>query len=492
MNKLLCCIFLCYAALRLQAQNISDVARWSVSEPLGTARGLGVGSAFGSMGGDFASFSINPAGIGDYRLSEFTFTPSLRNIQTTSFFEADAASTSLRKISRLGLDNLGLVIAGKGKKNWTSSNFAVGFSRTADHRRNIYLLGKIPGSITTYFAEQANGNIPDNLDDFIAFPAYNTGAIFDFDEDNNYETDFPDPDQTVMRTQQIVQTGGINELSLGWAGEYKNQLNLGVSLGVPFASFEELKTYRESDEEEEIPLFNSLKYTEIVSTSGIGINLKMGYTYKFLKFFRMGMAFHTPTWYKFTDNYSTSMEYAYNDGSDQRYEYDSPEGLFEYKITSPWRALGSLGAVFRKGDYRGFLCSDIEYLDYTSAYYNGTAYSASQEEFEWTNEVNEAILAKFGNAVNVRIGGEAGYKNLRLRMGYSWERTPFIADAFYNQKFSFGIGYREDNFFIDLGFRRARYEEGYNPYVLTDTARDPLAVMQTARNRGALTLGFKF
>ncbi|MCE2790189.1 MAG: hypothetical protein LW630_09795 [Saprospiraceae bacterium] len=476
----------------ISSQNISDVARWSAFEPLGTARILATGGSFGSLGGDFSSLSINPAGIGDYRLSECTFTPSMRTVSAASYFEADPNATATRKITRLGLDNLGLVIAGKGKKNWTSSNFAAGFSRTADHRRNAFLAGRFPGSITTYFAEQANGNIPDNLDDFIAFPAYNTGAIYDFDEDRYYETDFTDPDQPVLRSQQIVQTGGVNELSLGWAGEYKSTLNLGVSLGVPFASFEELKTYRENDEADEIPVFNNLKYTEIVSTSGVGVNLKMGYTYKFLEYFRIGMAFHTPTWYKFTDNYSTSLEYAYNDGTNQRYSFDSPEGIFEYKMTTPWRALGSLGAIFRSGDYRGFINGDVEYLDYTSAYYNGTAYSSAQDEFEWTNEVNQNILAKFGNAVNVRLGGEVAYKSFRFRMGYSWERTAFIADNFYNKKWSWGIGFRENNFFIDFGMRRASYDEGYNPYVVTDTTKDPLSVIQTNRNRGALTLGFKF
>jgi hypothetical protein len=492
MNKWLWSGFMLCLVSVLTAQNISDVARWSVYEPLGTARVLGTGGAFGAVGGDFSSMSINPAGIAGFRVSECTFTPSMRSISSAAYFQADIQSVANRKITRLGLDNLGLVIAGQGKKNWSSSNFAIGFSRTADHRRNTFLSGKIPGSITTYFAEKANGNIPDNLDDFIAYPAYNTGAIFDFDEDRNYETDFTDADQPVQRTQQIVQTGGVNEFSLGWAGEYKNSLDLGVSLGVPFASFEELKTYRETDAEDEIPVFNSLKYTEIVSTSGVGINLKLGYVYKFLKRFRVGMAFHSPTWYKFTDNYSSSMEYAYNDGSDQRYEYDSPDGIFEYKITSPWKALGSLGAVFREGDFRGFVNGDIEYRDYTSAYYNGTAYSSSQDEFEWTNEVNTAILSKFGNAVNFRLGGEMAYKNLRLRLGYAWERTPFIADDFYNRRFSAGIGFREDYFFIDFGLRTASYEEGYNAYVLTDSSKDPLALVKTSRTRGALTLGFKF
>jgi hypothetical protein len=36
-----------------------------------------MGSAFGSLGGDFISASINPAGMGLYRSGEFTLSPTL-------------------------------------------------------------------------------------------------------------------------------------------------------------------------------------------------------------------------------------------------------------------------------------------------------------------------------------------------------------------------------------------------------------------------------
>jgi hypothetical protein len=54
------------------------------------------------------------------------------------------------------------------------------------------------------------------------------------------------------------------------------------------------------------------------------------------------------------------------------------------------------------------------------------------------------------------------------------------------------LGFREDNFFIDLGFRIAKNVEGYNPYVVIDSDLDPLANIKTTRTRSALTVGFKF
>jgi len=474
------------------SQNLTDVVRWSTLDYAGTARTLGAGSSFGAMGGDFSVININPAGIADYRISEFTFTPSLRSSKTDAYFVKDLAANTITKGTRLGLDNIGFVVAKNPGSNWTSSNFAIGYSRTADLQRKLYVEGDVPGSITRYFSEQANGRIPDELDDFIAYPAYNTGAIFDFDDDNYYETDFDNYDGAVRRSQNISQKGGVNELSLAWAGEYKNDLSMGISIGVPFSTYEEEKTYNESDAGDDIPVFNSLQYNERLTTTGVGFNFKAGFRYRIAQRIRLAGAFHSPTWNKYTDDYSSSMTYSYNDGENKEYSYDSPDGTFEYRITSPWRAIGSLGTTFTAGDLVGFVNADVEYLDYTNASYNGTAYDNSNEEQQWTNLVNNDIQRKLGTATNLRLGGEIGYRNLRLRGGYSWERTAFNADDFYNNKVSFGLGFREDNFFFDLGFRTAFYSEGYNPYVVLDSDLDPLVNIKTTRSRAALTLGFKF
>lgn len=473
-----------------QTQNISDVVRWSSIDYVGTARTLSVGSAFGAMGGDFSVININPAGVAEYRISEFTLTPSMRIFNTTAGFSS-LNQTDIVKGSRLGLDNLGIVLAKNPGKTWTSSNIAIGYSRIADLQRNVNLSGELKGSITTYFAEQANGKTVDELDEYIAYPAYTTGAIYDFDKNNNYDTDF-NSDDLVFRQQNIIQKGGINELTIGWAGEYKSKLNVGLSIGVPFASFEELKTYEENDRNNKNDIFDNLEYTERLNTSGVGFNFKAGFTYKLENLIRIGGAFHSPTWYKFNDDYNTSMTYSYIDDKPETNTYDSQDGTFEYKISTPWRAIGSIGTKYRVGDLVGFVNADVEYLDYTNGNYNGTAYSSEPEEQKWTNQVNNEIQRRLGTATNVRLGTEIGYKSLRFRAGYSWERTAFNADDFFNNKLSFGVGLREDNFFIDLGVRMANYSEGYNPYVVLDKQYDPLTVIDTKRTRAALTFGFKF
>lgn len=485
-------ILLIIVSLNLTGQNVSDIARWSYIDPAGTARTLGVGSAFGAMGGDYSVININPAGIADYRISEFTLTPSFKTARTTAFFTNDASQSLRVNKTSVNLDNIAFVFASKPGSNWTSSNFAIGFSRQADLARRYELSGKIPGSITTYFAEKANGIDPENLDDFIGYAAYNSGAIYDAEEDNFYETDFPSENTSVFRKQSVTQSGGINDLTLGWAGEYENKLNIGVVAGLPFYIFNESKQYTETDEDGTIPTFDKLVYSENLGTSGVGFNLKGGFTYKLPKGIRVGAAVHSPTWIKLTDDYSTTMQYSFNDGSPKTFDYTSPQGAFEYKITTPWKVVGSLGKTFRVGEIVGFVDADVEFIDYTNANYNGTAFTNDPSEQEYTNTVNREIQTRLGSATNLRVGTELGYKHLRVRGGYGIERTPFIADDFYNNKYSFGLGYREDKYFIDLGVRVNETSEGYNAYTLIDSKLDPLSLVNTSRIRFAATLGFKF
>ena len=62
--------------LFIYAQDLTDALRFSGFQMQGTARAGSMGNAFGALGGDFTSVSINPAGLGIYRSSEFVFSPT--------------------------------------------------------------------------------------------------------------------------------------------------------------------------------------------------------------------------------------------------------------------------------------------------------------------------------------------------------------------------------------------------------------------------------
>ena len=65
---------------------VDNALLFSTNKYGGTARFVGMGGAFGALGGDFSSISINPAGLGVYRSSEFVFSPGMSNNINTSTY----------------------------------------------------------------------------------------------------------------------------------------------------------------------------------------------------------------------------------------------------------------------------------------------------------------------------------------------------------------------------------------------------------------------
>ncbi len=66
---------------------MGDVLRLSQYTYTGSARATAMGGAFGSLGADVSSMSLNPAGMGMYRTSEMIFTAGLGYVRGKSVFD---------------------------------------------------------------------------------------------------------------------------------------------------------------------------------------------------------------------------------------------------------------------------------------------------------------------------------------------------------------------------------------------------------------------
>ena len=66
------------AVIAANAQNERDAYRYSQDGTFGTARYMSLAGSMGAFGADFSLLSqSNPAAIGLYKRSEFTFTPTI-------------------------------------------------------------------------------------------------------------------------------------------------------------------------------------------------------------------------------------------------------------------------------------------------------------------------------------------------------------------------------------------------------------------------------
>ena len=486
--------YLSYIAIALwglgtiSAQNVNDAVRYSDYSPFGTASAVGVGSSIGAMGGDFSVIGINPAGIAEFRKSAFTFTPSINTQSSDGNFKDDTSLATNRSRSSFLVDNISFVASGDSRSGiWKTSNWAVGFSKLAEFSRDVKIEGSTEGSITDRFVALANGS---GLDEFEAGLADESQAIF-LNENNIFQSDFFD-DDVVNKDVFLDQRGSINELSFGWAGNYDNTLNIGISAGVPFVSYSETKTYKENFQADDFS--NNLEYVESLNTSGAGINFKLGLQYRAIPQVRIGAAIHSPTWYSLNDDYASSMSYQFSSNDESGGgTAKSPDGSFNYGYTSPWKAVGSIGSIYKIGVLRGFVNADIEYLDYKNNEFDFTKNSNDPIEGTNTQEINGEIDENLGSSTNLRLGTELAYESLRFRAGYALSSSPYTNDDETSSSWSAGLGFRGEGFFVDIGYRKRSITEGYNAYTVPDEKeRDGLAIIDTDIGKVVATIGFTF
>jgi long-subunit fatty acid transport protein len=472
------------------SQTASDVLKFSYLHPSGTARYLGAGSSMGALGADFGTLSSNPAGLALFRTDELSVTPSIRFANTDASLPGSLSTDESR--SAFGFENVGLVFNTTPRTSrWKTFNVGIGLNRQNNYNQAIYYAGDAEGTIMNGYFDEAqsvfnSGGSEEDLYPFGARMAWDANAIYFQDAVLTY--DFAGfENASIDRSQTVTTYGSMNEMVLSFAGNYDEKLMVGATIGVPFVNYRLESKYVETDPGGDVagnvPYFGQLTYTDFLRTEGIGINFKMGLIYKINQMFRVGAAFHTPTGLGLTDNYSNTFAYDYGDGGGS-YTGEtvlSPDGVFDYKLRTPWRAIVSGAAVLKK---YGFLSADVEWVDYGANRYN---FKSNNEDEALERELNADIQRTYKSAMNIRLGGELALDQFRLRAGVNLNGRPEEGESGFDTGFSAGLGFRAEAFFIDFAYRRYANTGFVAPYLGA-----PAAVTDNAANDVALTLGFKF
>jgi len=491
----------------LYGQSLTDAVRYSDLQNLGTARTAGVAGSFGAMGGDFGSMIINPAGMGDFRKSELNFGFAFNNNKNVTTlvrpeYKGDGTfqgPTTINDIN-ISIGNIGFVFHRRPIGSvLKTSNFSVGMNQLKNFSEEFEWNTITEGSITERFIERANDRDLNELDDFEAGVAYDAGAIFENSDPLKpftYQSDLLDSTTLVNKSQFIERSGRMNEVSFGWAGNFANVVNFGITGSLPFVSFEEYKTYKEDlgANPEEGQNFDRLEYREILSTSGFGFNFKAGATAKLGKMMRIGLAYHSPNWLRLQDDYKTEMDYSFkDDGQIKSFSSESPDGRFNYNLVTTGKIIGSAGAILNFGDVKGFVNADVEFENFRGANFDFTSFDSSEGTRIYQQEVNDDIEGELANATTIRLGGELAYKKYRVRLGIQGEGSPYKIDdnSFIRKTISGGLGYRGDRFYIDVTSFLFSNEEGYYPYLVLTNGRNQLIAKKQNAFKAMITFGYK-
>ncbi len=484
------------------AQEPADALRFSMLQPQGTARSIGFGNALGSIGGDFSSLSVNPAGIGIYRKGEFMITPSLmfNNVDSrpnnNGGFSGAKSSDDGQHFS---ISNMGLVLTSSkrgrdyDRGGWKAGSFAIGFNRLADFTRDYNYTGTNTSTSASWvFESDANQNGVNNnaLEGHLGYQSYllDTATLSGGRAGYRSVVD-PSADAPIRQRTNVRERGGISEFLMSFGGNYEEKLMLGATVGFPYVRYVREKTIDETDlSGDPDNNFNSFSYYEKLRTTGLGINAKLGLIYKPIDYFRIGLAFHTPTYFGLHDYTDASV--AANTENFAGYNTAQGSREYDYNLTTPWRAIASASALF--GRY-GFVTFDYEYVDYASA-----RFRMDNADRDYERAVNDGIRQSYRGASNLRAGIELRFDFLSLRGGIGYYGDPYKKDAanYVNGErwdFSGGLGFRFNHTFIDLGFIHHQYKNTDEPYTVPySNYIAPTTALTTGQNNGVLTVGWKF
>jgi hypothetical protein len=477
----------------LKAQNVDDALRYSQIFYNGTARFNSMGGAFTALGGDISSLNQNPAGLGVFRSSEFTITPLLFNIKTDAVFHGNSSDN----LYKFGVGQLGIVSNLITRSSGLMSlNFGYSFNKVNNFDQSVNIRGvSNTSSMADYWAALGNKDGGTNYHDLIdaeaiAFDTYIIDTLSG-SGGNGYGTaysnygDNPPSIYGQRVTRLISNEGSIGEHSFSVGGNYNNKLYFGASVGISKLRFINRYSHSEITDAALPSLFREFTYTDYTEDKGTGYSIKLGAIFRPVEAVRIGVAFHSPTWYKIEQYFYKDITSQFTDGA--KYQASNEPSRFNYALATPFRVLVGLGVQVQK---HALLSADYEFVDYTSARFSETG---DNWDYSPTNTEIKNILKPTSN---IRLGAEYRFNILYLRGGYGLYGKSFAAEednADLNYKsMSFGAGFREKNVSIDFGFTNFKYSQKYFLYPVNATAELAQADLKTTRNIFTLTIGYKF
>lgn len=494
---------------------VENALLFSRTRPGGSARVQAMGGAQIALGGDFSSALSNPAGLGMYNRSEFTFSPALSFYNSDSQHLGTAMTDSKTVFNIPGLSFVHHSPVEKGA--FLGGSFGITMSRVNDFQ-NTFVYGGTDNatSIIDYFEQMAQGYSIDPLPNpYSNTPllnydapeglAYLTYLITPYNEDpgntdpvlpNDYINYFSELDTLGDEVRTLSRRGNVNvrgaqyQWSLAYGGNIKDKFFFGASVGITSLRYKFSSSYNESNYNfssgYESPL-DGLSLDETIEIDGTGANLTLGLIYRFVDFAQAGVSFVTPTFYSITDTYSARLKAAWNIRNQE--DESSYPIVSEYNIVTPMKF--STGLAFFLGKH-GLVSGDVEFVNYGKAKYNSDTPGVSFKPD------NDDIRYYYTNVVNYRIGAESRLGIYRFRAGYNVQKNPYKSN--FNAggditTFSAGLGIKLQKFFIDATWLNARYNSSYSPYSIQDEADNtvgPTVRLKNTMNSVMLTLGFSF
>lgn len=482
----------------------TDLAQISQTHVFGTARVMGMGGAFTSLGADLSSMSLNPAGLGMYRRNEISLTPlvPMANASTKGTLSWKGNSKSQFAFANVGI---ALNVFESSRSSLTSLTLGIGMNRIADFNSRYSFSSesrydpsrpdRLMPTIADIFAQQLatfgvhptgpgenggpNGPMPVDRFNPNVWPAILGYDAYAISNHGTWDDPFWTPadrighNVSVLHSMDVVNSGSINEFTISMGGNINNILYFGASLGIQSVhkklgvTYQEEYGYFNTDGvakdgngnalAEQLDLMNLYQEMEV---NGSGVNFKMGFVARPVAGLRIGAAFHTPTYYSLDYSYQADIFSDIRDNTNPKGNVAtvgnaSPKatngGRDSWDFTSPARLM--FGVSYTFGNFA------IVSVDYERDWYNGIRvknvpqYNYLSEEgykdefkhnFQGTNSIRAGVEVKPLPILALRVGG--GYTDSMLK-----ERDFYVNDAYTSMPTTYESYYISAGAGVNLG-----------------------------------------
>ena len=456
----------------------------------GTARSAALAGAMTSLGGDASCMSINPAGIAMYRSNEITITPMMTFARAKN---SGVNSFESNSSNRFAVGNFGMVAKlRESATGVTAINMGLSYNRLADFNYSYsFSVAGAAGnaSIADVFAgqlaaagitsSQLKGNYSSN-GEFMwnrydptywgAILGYQTGLIYD--KDGVWGRDMIANNAATEGFTTVDSKGSAGEWVWSLGLNFGSKFYLGFSLGATTIKREQHIYYGEGYHYSAEPELNYradyFNYDQVSKMEGSGINFKLGAIYRPIEALRIGVAFHTPTYYTVSYSFQSGMtsqvkslnnvdDYTVNkDGYlDPAFSEKSAklvdDGDYSWNYTTPTRLLFGASYTIAK--------SVVLTVDYERDWYNtmrmkdspyGALYKGYiKDAFKGSNTIRAGVEWRFIPQMAVRVG--YGHWSGALRDNEAIYSTPVVYKTNYVGA-GFGVALSQ-HFSIDVAYQ---------------------------------------
>jgi hypothetical protein len=476
---------------------------FSRTRPAGSARIQALGGSQIALGGDYSAGLSNPAGLGMFNKSEFTFSAGLSSHTTSANYLGNGSDDNRTIFNIPGVSFVWHMPKDRGA--FLGGSFAVSLSRINDFNRATIYNGKNDqNSIVDYFIDQAFGKTTAQFNE--GADNYNTPtglAYFNYligpksitdsqapDDEYFTDADYPDNQQ-----EEILVKGASNQWTFSYGANIDDKFFFGGGVGIASIRYKSQKIFSET--------FNagpleSLRLNENFDARGSGVNATLGAIARPLDFLQIGISYATPTFYSFTETYEGSMNTQwdnfdyYDDGNNNdkspflNNEQASTDIVTsDYNLTTPSKLSAGIALLSKYGFFSG----DVELTNPSKA-----KYSSDTPGISYSSENND-VKSLYKPVVNYRFGAEFRYEIYRFRLGYGVQANTYRGSINADNtitSLSGGFGVRTKTFYIDFALVNSNSNRySYQPYTFYDGS-GPVVDLKNKTTTGMITVGFPF